>query len=437
IATPRAQRITSKAQLCPKINSNPKYRRASLASVHISPLIGVTLALHSTYKMCHPNSFTYNFQKNPRRVLTKPSEGKFNNGCDNEDSDYILYVNDVLGSQEGKKYLVLDILGSGTFGQVVKCQNLHNKEIVAVKIIKSKPAYLNQSLTEVSILEIINNKIDPHNTHHFLRLKDKFIHKNHLCIVFESLGCNLYELLKQNQFHGLSHKISSTFTRQLLDSLVCLKNYKIIHCDLKPENILLCVPNKPLIKIIDFGSACFEHQTVYTYLQSRFYRSPEIILGLPYSSSIDMWSLGCIVAELYLGLPLFPGTSEYNQLSRIIKMCGMPPGYMLEMGKNSWNFIDKVPEESSFTYRLKSMEQYSAENNVHEKPSKNYFHYDLLEDIVLNYNIHQTKTAPAPAQLSSKELLERKTLIHFLKGCLNLNPLERFTPQQAIQHPFV
>ena len=74
--------------------------------------------------------------------------------------------------------------------------------------------------------------------------------------------------------------------------------------------------------MIDFGSACHEYSTVYTYIQSRFYRSPEVLLGLPYSTSIDMWSLGCIAVELFLGLPLFPGTSEYNQLSRIIDMLG-------------------------------------------------------------------------------------------------------------------
>ena len=78
----------------------------------------------------------------------------------------------------------------------------------------------------------------------------------------------------------------------------------------------------PQIKVIDFGSACHERQTVYTYIQSRFYRSPEVILGIPYTSSIDMWSLGCIAVELFLGLPLFPGTSEYNQITRIVEMLG-------------------------------------------------------------------------------------------------------------------
>ncbi len=129
---------------------------------------------------------------------------------------------------------------------------------------------------------------------------------------------------------------------QLLDALTVLKEARLIHCDLKPENILLksyVEPHlwykdrgfyfsisrlqSPQIKVIDFGSACHERQTVYTYIQSRFYRSPEVLLGMPYNTSIDMWSLGCIAVELFLGLPLFPGTSEYNQLTRIIDMLGL------------------------------------------------------------------------------------------------------------------
>jgi dual specificity protein kinase YAK1 len=116
----------------------------------------------------------------------------------------------------------------------------------------------------------------------------------------------------------------------------------------------------PIIKIIDFGSACDERQTVYTYIQSRFYRSPEVLLGLPYSAAIDMWSLGCIVVELFLGLPLFPGSSEYNQVSRITEMLGLAPHWMLEMGKQSGEFFEKAQDEyGRKSYRLKSMEQNS------------------------------------------------------------------------------
>jgi dual specificity protein kinase YAK1 len=153
-------------------------------------------------------------------------------------------------------------------------------------------------------------------------MRDSFIHKHHLCLVFELLSSNLYELIKQNQFQGLSIQLVKVFTSQLLDALTVLKDARLIHCDLKPENILLKSLQSPQIKVIDFGSACHERQTVYTYIQSRFYRSPEVLLGIPYTAAIDMWSLGCIAVELFLGLPLFPGTSEYNQITRIVEMLG-------------------------------------------------------------------------------------------------------------------
>lgn len=301
---------------------------------HIT-LNALSVYLTESYSICQPRKFQYSKSTNPKRVLTKPLDPKFNNGYDNEESDYILYVNDILGSEEGRKYMVLDLLGSGTFGQVVKCQNLINQTVCAVKVIKSKPAYMNQSLTEVRLLEFLNNNSDGKS---FIRLLDTFMHKEHLCLVFELLASNLYELIKQNQFQGLSMKLVKLLTKQLLDAMAQLKNFQMIHCDLKPENILLCQPDKPNIKVIDFGSACFTRQTIYTYIQSRFYRSPEVILGLPYTESIDMWSLGCIVGEFFLGLPMFPGTSEYNQIWKIVDMLGPPPRHMIEVGRNSSNF---------------------------------------------------------------------------------------------------
>ena len=144
----------------------------------------------------------------------------------------------------------------------------------------------------------LNSKYDKNDDHHLLRLKDTFIHRQHLCLAFELLSVNLYELIKQNQFRGLSTTLVRVFAQQLLNALSLLNKAHLIHCDLKPENILLKKSvspvsfqgqfltvhslESPIIKVIDFGSACDERQTVYTYIQSRFYRSPEVLLGLPY-----------------------------------------------------------------------------------------------------------------------------------------------------------
>ena len=234
----------------------------------------------------------------------------------------------------------------------------------------------------------LNGKLDKNDDHHLLRLKDTFIHRQHLCLVFELLSVNLYELIKQNQFRGLSTTLVRVFAQQLLNGLGLLNKARLIHCDLKPENILLKNLESPVIKIIDFGSACDERQTVYTYIQSRFYRSPEVLLGLPYSSAIDMWSLGCIVVELFLGLPLFPGSSEYNQVSRITEMLGLAPVWMLEMGKQSGEFFEKTHDDyGRRAYRLKPMEQYSREHGSKEQPSKKYFQATTLPEIIRSYSM--------------------------------------------------
>lgn len=93
------------------------------------------------------------------------------------------------------------------------------------------------------------------------------------------------------------------------------------------------------LQVIDFGSSCYDHQRVYTYIQSRFYRAPEVIFGARYGIAIDMWSLGCILAELLTGRPLFSGEDEGDQIACVIEIVGMPPARVVDMGKRSSNFI--------------------------------------------------------------------------------------------------
>ncbi|ODN81620.1 hypothetical protein L202_02026 [Cryptococcus amylolentus CBS 6039] len=415
------------------VHSQPNGRRADpdCPGKWLSPLKCLTTGLAETYTLSNPN-FRYVTSDNPRRVLTKPSKPAHNDGADNEDWDYILYVNDVLGGEDGRdRYIILDVLGQGTFGQVVKCQNMKTHEICAVKVVKNKPAYLQQSKMEVAILELLNTQHDPQDQHHILRMQDSFTHKHHLCLVFECLSSNLYELIKQNQFKGLSTQLVKVFTQQLLDCMAVLKEARLIHCDLKPENILLKSLQSPQIKVIDFGSACHEMQTVYTYIQSRFYRSPEVLLGLPYSTSIDMWSLGCIVVELFLGLPLFPGTSEYNQVSRIVDMLGNPPTHLLEVGKQTHEFFNRTTDGyGRNVYKLKPMQQYAVEHRTDEQPSKQYFKQTKLKDIIMEYPMGKKTDV-------NKEIATRKSFVDFAEGLLNMDPIKRWSPQQAMKHPFI
>ncbi|KAF3816440.1 hypothetical protein GH733_014613 [Mirounga leonina] len=236
---------------------------------------------------------------------------------DDEHGSYMKVLHDHIAY----RYEVLEMIGKGSFGQVAKCLDHKNNELVALKIIRNKKRFHHQALVELKILEALRRK-DKDNTHNVVHMKDFFYFRNHLCITFELLGINLYELMKNNSFQGFSLSVVRRFTLSVLKCLQMLYVEKIIHCDLKPENIVLYQKGQVSVKVIDFGSSCYEHQKVYTYIQSRFYRSPEVILGHPYNMAIDMWSLGCIMAELYTGYPLFPGENEAEQLACIMEVNG-------------------------------------------------------------------------------------------------------------------
>jgi dual specificity tyrosine-phosphorylation-regulated kinase 2/3/4 len=113
--------------------------------------------------------------------------------------------------------------------------------------------------------------------------------------------------------------------KQMLVAMSYMRSLGIIHCDIKPENILLVEPTKSAVRLIDFGTSCFECRKVYNYIQSRYYRAPEIILGISYTAAIDMWSLACILMELLAGRPLFNGDDEQEHLAMIMEFRGVPP----------------------------------------------------------------------------------------------------------------
>lgn len=151
------------------------------------------------------------------------------------------------------------------------------------------------ALNEINILMRTKEK-DIDNEKNIVRIKDFIVFRKHICIVTELLSISLYDLIEANQFNPIEMHHIRTFAIQILNALVFLRDNSIIHSDLKPENVLLKNKSKTGIKLIDFGTSMFSHETSYMYIQSRFYRAPEVILGIPYDYSIDMWSLGCLLA---------------------------------------------------------------------------------------------------------------------------------------------
>uniref|UniRef100_A0A7E4VX10 non-specific serine/threonine protein kinase n=1 Tax=Panagrellus redivivus TaxID=6233 RepID=A0A7E4VX10_PANRE len=348
----------------------------------------------------------------------------------NADGEYQVIRNEILVSPYQNKYEVLDFLGKGTFGQVVKAWKKGTNEIVAIKILKKHPSYARQGQIEVSILSRLST--ENAEEFNFVRAYECFQHKNHTCLVFEMLEQNLYDYLRTNKFQPLPLHNIRPILQQVLTALNKLRELELIHADLKPENIMLVDPvSQPFrVKVIDFGSASHRSKAITnTYLQSRYYRAPEIILGLPFKEAIDMWSLGCVVAELFLGWPLYPGASEYDQIRFITTTQGYPTAAMLKSGVKTHRFF--IKDTKTKQWRLKTNEEIDRDANIQQKETRKYV-FQSIEDIMLAHvNCNQ---------VGLEDLCDRRDraafvdLVHFM---LEMDQNHRIAPAAALQHRFV
>ena len=344
----------------------------------------------------------------------KERKGSFNHGWDDENYDYIVKNGEVFN----ERYVVSSVIGKGSFGQVVKAFDNTTSEWVAIKIIKSKKPFLQQAKTEIELLQFLNAK-DPTDTACIVRLQEPFMFRGHQCLVFEMLSYNLYDLLRHTNFKGVSLNLIRKFAKQILKALcfLALRDVSVIHCDLKPENILLRHPKRSAIKLIDFGSSCRDGQTVYSYIQSRFYRSPEVLLGCSYSTMIDMWSLGCILVEMHTGEPLFSGQDEGDQIVKIYELLGAPPAAMIQSGTKGLKHFKRNEGDTGYTLRdpprpprerslnsVLGVETGGPDGRRLNEPGHSVTDYLKLKDLIM------------------------KMLVY--------SPAERITPFQAISHSF-
>ncbi|XP_042198124.1 homeodomain-interacting protein kinase 1 isoform X2 [Callorhinchus milii] len=353
------------------------------------------------------------------------------NGSSSNEGDYQLVQHEILCSMTNS-YEVLEFLGRGTFGQVVKCWKRGTNEIVAIKILKNHPSYARQGQIEVSILTRLSTEsADDYN---FVRSYECFQHKNHTCLVFEMLEQNLYDFLKQNKFSPLPLKYIRPILQQVATALMKLKILGLIHADLKPENIMLVDPQRQpyRVKVIDFGSASHVLKAVCsTYLQSRYYRAPEIILGLPFCEAIDMWSLGCVIAEMFLGWPLYPGASEYDQIRYISQTQGLPAEYLLSAGTKTTRFFNRDPDSGYPLWRLKTPEEHELEMGIKSKEARKYI-FNCLDDMA---QVNMPNDLEGTDMLAEKA--DRREYIDLLKKMLTIDADKRIDPLKTLNHPFV
>jgi serine/threonine protein kinase len=238
----------------------------------------------------------------------------------------------VFQPQEGEllmdRYKIVRVVGKAVFGIVVHCIDTQRQKDVAIKVIRALPNYLRQAKHEIAILRFLQEQ----NVPGVIKIRANFKHKEHLCIVFDLLSYNLYQLVKENQ---VSMHFIRLIAKQLMEILQRLSKLSqpVTHADIKPENVMVCHQSGSDIALIDFGSAVYTkdvEKRENLYIQSRWYRAPEVFFQLPLDSSIDVWSCGCVLAELYTGVPLFPGMDSMDQLRKMVSVLGQPPSAMLK-----------------------------------------------------------------------------------------------------------
>ena len=332
-----------------------------------------------------------------------------------ESKDFKIVINNLIAG----RYQILGYLGNAAFSKAVKCLDTKNNNLVCLKIIENNKSYFDQSLDEIKVLNFVNSNGDPDELN-FLKAIDFFYYKEHLIIVTELLNDNLYDfydyLLKNKIEEYFSMPRIQAIAKQVLTSLKYIHSLHLIHCDLKPENILLKCISKAEVKIIDFGSTNFIYDASSSYIQSRSYRAPEVIMGCNYDYKIDIWSLGCILAELYSKTVLFMSDSVHSLLARVIGIIGPIPEWMYEKGTTVNGMFCKE--------KLLFMEA-NAVNDTNANISTTSVGKKKMHVIV-----------PKRTLLKNRIHCEDKNFIDFLRYLLKIDPNERPTAEEALNHPW-
>lgn len=379
-----------------------------------------------------------------------------NHGSFGAAADIKLKKSDLICSGENK-FVVQGYLGCGTFADVYKIEDLYSNNQFAIKIFKNGICYLKVGMNEAFLLKKLRKY-----ENYFVVFYEEFFYKQRFCIVQQLLSYNLYELIKSTKSHGFDHGTTKSIVCQLLDALFVLQMERITHGDIKPENICLEKMDEKnfKVKIIDFGSSFLQPRKNAFYVQSRYYRAPETILGLDYGRSIDIWSLACVIFEMFAGTTLFPGRDNREQISRYTRLLGMPSTAMLENGKNTSLYFCKIGDGSQSADMINhkmdgigcSMCPSDKENNhastdhtdgrssrwtdpFTNTQSTEHASYRLIYNSKDSDHITRTVFRQM-INTKSKNMVDNANLIDLLFTMLKINPMERPVVEDLKIHPY-
>lgn len=298
-------------------------------------------------------------------------------------------MDDIDAQALGQSYEVISKLGEGSYGIVFKAKYKATGALVAIKKIRLDttggegiPA---TTIREVTLLQELDHQ-------HIVKLLDVVCVTHRVYLIFELLAEDLRHLISRlhKEKRVLSIETAREYTRQMLLALWYCHQNRVIHRDLKPGNVLVASPQ--LIKIADFGLARPLEQHVMTYTNevvTLWYRPPELLLGEPhYSPAVDVWAVGCILAEMVNGKALLPGSSDLDQLTRTFKIFGTP-------NERTW------PGVSALRHYSPTLPQHQAADLTQIVPGQDPNFYS------------------------------------FLKALLTVNPKERISVHEALQHPWI
>ncbi|KAK2591376.1 dual specificity protein kinase kns1, partial [Conoideocrella luteorostrata] len=357
--------------------------------------------------------------------------------ADDADGHIIL----VPGQHITKQYRVEKLLGQGTFGKVVQAYDLMHNEHVALKVVRSNQKYRYAAYVEARVLQTLQNH-DPGNKYGCIHSKDVFDYKGHICIAMDLLSLSVYDFLRRNQFAPFPNSHIQSIAHQLLTSVAYLHDLRLIHTDLKPENILLRdasyqslpysgkIPSTSSntsrtgtqrrvllnteICVIDFGSSTFEAEYHSSVVSTRHYRAPEIILGIGWSYPCDIWSIACILVELFTGDLLFGTHDNREHLAMMEVVCGCKVDYSLIRQANGRSKTSNAGNASYFK-RLRLNYPVDATTRSSKRGVKAM---KKLSDVIPSTNDFLTG------------------FLELLQKMLMFDPKKRITARQALRHPW-
>ncbi|XP_043943109.1 homeodomain-interacting protein kinase 2-like [Protopterus annectens] len=363
--------------------------------------------------------------KNKARCAVIGSTVTASNGNPNSEENCLLRRGEVLCSKTSK-YKVLDFLGHGGFGEVVKCNKVGTHETLAIKLLKNNSLFDKDVRNEIRILKYLRR--ERADKYSIVKAYEWFQYGNHACLVFELLGQDLFSFLQQKP---LPLKHIRPILQQVTKALLKLHSLGLIHADIKPENILLVDPvRQPYkVKVADFGVTCrISKRAKYaSYMGTPEFRAPELLIGLPFCEAVDIWALGCTAAEVLMGCPLYPGVLHYDQIRYITDTQGLPEDHLLHKGKNTDKYFKRVNN----SWQLKTLKEYKKETGVKPEEHRKYFFKSLSEVVEVNM----------PQKLRRNDLLmeqaDRSAFADLLKQMLTIDAAKRITAAGILRHSFL